>query len=66
MILLLLLVTAVIAGDYPLKIPPVEVNIRALGAMIGKKAPPTDLWMAYELRPIWDIKQRGAYIGNIT
>jgi hypothetical protein len=34
--------------------------------MIGKKAPPTDLWMAYELRPIWDIKQPGAYIGNIT
>jgi hypothetical protein len=47
-------------------IPPVEVNIRSLGAMLGdgKHPPPVDLWLAYSLRPIEDICE-GDYIGKI-
>ena len=63
MLTFLLFATAV---AYDCKIPPVEVNIRALGVMIGKKAPPTDIWMSYELRPIWSLCAPGDYIGTIT
>ena len=37
-------------------LPPVEVNIRALGSMTGgkdgKDIPPVDLWMSYSFVPI--------------
>jgi hypothetical protein len=62
----LLLATSAFAGDCQVRIPPVEVNIRSLGVMIGKKAPPTDLWMAYDLRPIRQMCKPDEPIGTIT
>ena len=46
-----LLVLARAHNDY-VHIPPVEVNIRSLGAMQGEDVPIVDLWLAYTLRPL--------------
>ena len=63
MIRLLLLLALAKAHDL---IPPVEVNIRSLGAMLGsgKNVPPVDLWLAYSLRPLDELCE-GDYIGTI-
>jgi hypothetical protein len=46
-------------------LPPVEVNIRALGSMAGKDIPPVDVWMSYRLIPIKDLCM-GDRIADIT
>ena len=64
MLIFLPLLTFVRAHNDCVQIPPVEVNIRSLGAMQGEDVPMVDLWLAYTLRPL-DELCAGDYIGTI-
>lgn len=55
---------ALVRAHDTVHIPPVEVNIRSLGAMQGEDVPLVDLWLAYSLRPLEEIC-KDDYIGTI-
>ena len=52
------------ATDNQFQIPPVGVNIKALGSEVGASPPPLDLWLTWELTSFLD--QASDRVANVA